>query len=80
MRNMIAVISLLLVAFPALAVNDFKCTVKEVYDLKESGLLTPGPGFVTPDVESEFIVNRQSGQDHRQKTYQYNVRSHAKSL
>ena len=62
MGNMIAIISLLLVAFPALAVNDFHCTVKEVYDLKESGLLTPGPGFVTPDVGSEFIVNRQSGQ------------------
>jgi hypothetical protein len=62
MRNMIAVISLLFVAFPAFAVMDFKCTVKEVYDLKESGLLTPGPGFVTPDVGSEFIVNRQSGQ------------------
>jgi hypothetical protein len=67
MRNMIAAISLLLVAFPALAVNDFKCTVKEVYDLKESGLLTPGSGFVTPDVGSEFIVNRQSGRITAQK-------------
>ncbi len=62
MREIIIIFSLLLVAFPALAVNDFKCTVKEVYALKKSGLLTPDPGFVTPDVGSEFTVNRQSGQ------------------
>ncbi len=62
MRKIITILSLLLTAFPAHAVNDFKCTVKEVYDLKESGLLAPGPGFVTPDVGSEFTVNRQSGQ------------------
>lgn len=62
MRGIILLFTLLLVAFPALAVNDFKCTVNEVYDLKESGLLSPGAGFVTPDVGSEFTVNRQSGQ------------------
>ena len=52
----------LIAAFPALAVNDFKCTVNEVYDLQDSGLLKPGPGFVTPEVGSKFTVNRQSGQ------------------
>ena len=46
----------------AYAVNDFKCTVKEVYKIKESGLLKPEAGFVTPDVGEEFTVNRQSGQ------------------
>ena len=62
MRDAVLFFSLLLAAYPALAVNDFRCTVKEVYKLKESGLLSPGAGFVTPDVGSEFIVNRQSGQ------------------
>jgi hypothetical protein len=62
MNRIIILFSSLLTAFPALSVNDFKCTVMEVYDLKESGLLSPGPGFVTPDVGSEFTVNRQSGQ------------------
>lgn len=61
MKNIIALL-LLLTALPAFAVNDFKCTVMEVYELKESGLLTPGAGFVTPDVGSKFTVNRQSGQ------------------
>ena len=51
-----------LLVLPAYAVNDFKCKVKEVYDLKNSGFLEPGAGFVTPDVGSDFIVNRQSGQ------------------
>jgi hypothetical protein len=36
--------------------------VKEVYKLDESGKLITEPGFVTPDVGSSFIVNRQSGQ------------------
>jgi len=62
MRHITLYISLLLLAFPAYAVNDFKCTVNEVYDLKKSGVLAPGPGFVTPEVGSEFTVNRQSGQ------------------
>jgi hypothetical protein len=62
MKQTALYISLLFLTFPVYAVNDFKCTVKEVYDLKESGLLTPGPGFVTPEAGSEFIVNRQSGQ------------------
>ena len=61
MKNIIA-LSLLIMALPAFAVNDFKCTVKEVYELKKSGLLSPGPGFVTPEVGSAFTVNRQSGQ------------------
>ena len=42
--------------------NDFKCTVKEVYKLEDIGLLYPSEGFVTPKLESEFIVNRLSGQ------------------
>jgi hypothetical protein len=62
MKHITLYISLLLLAFPAYAINDFKCVVKEVYDLKRSGLLTPGPGFVTPEIGSEFSVNRQSGQ------------------
>ena len=61
MKNIIA-LSLLLTSLSAFAVNDFKCTVMEVYSLKQSGLLTPGSGFVTPDVGSKFTVNRQSGQ------------------
>jgi len=44
------------------AVKDFECTVKQVYKLTDSALLEPGSGFVTPDINSTFIVNRQSGQ------------------
>jgi len=44
------------------AISDFKCTVNEVYKLTDSGLLSAGKGFVTPDVGSEFVVNGQSGQ------------------
>jgi len=61
MKYIIA-LSLLFTALPTYAINDFKCTVKEVYELKKSGSLTPGPGFVTPDIGSTFTVNRQSGQ------------------
>ncbi len=45
-----------------LAVNDFYCTVNEVYKLESTGFLAPSPGFVTPEVGSKFTVNRQSGQ------------------
>ncbi|MEW6992622.1 hypothetical protein AADZ91_18315 [Colwelliaceae bacterium 6441] len=44
------------------AINNFHCTVKEVYKLDDSGKLIAKAGFVTPDVSSNFIVNRQSGQ------------------
>ncbi len=55
-------IALLSISFKSYAFNDFECTVKEVYKLTDAGLLTPGKGFVTPDVGSKFVVNRQSGQ------------------
>jgi hypothetical protein len=62
MRNFIFLISAVLFSVKAFAVNDFECTVKEVYKLQSSGVLKPGKGFVTPDVGSKFTVNRQSGQ------------------
>ena len=55
-------LTLLSIAFNSYAINDFECTVKGVYKLTESGLLKLGKGFVTPDIGSKFIVNRQSGQ------------------
>lgn len=55
-------ITLLSISFKVYAVNDFECTVKEVYKLSAEGLLSPGKGLLTPDVGSKFIVNRQSGQ------------------
>ena len=55
-------IGLSIVSTSSFAINDFKCTVKEVYKLDESGKLITEAGFVTPDVGSGFIVNRQSGQ------------------
>src|SRR5690606_28471339 len=55
-------IGLLSISFRSFAVNDFECIVKEVYKLNETGLLAPGKGFVTPDVGTKFMVNRQSGQ------------------
>jgi len=55
-------ITLLVLSFKAYALSDFECTVKEVYRLSDAGLLSPGDGFVTLDVGSKFIVNRQSGQ------------------
>jgi hypothetical protein len=61
MRNLIFLISAILFSINVFAVNDFECTVKEVYKLQDSGLLKPGKGFVTPDVGSKFTVNRQSG-------------------
>lgn len=53
---------LLLLSTTALAIDDFKCVVKEVYAITEKGLLIPSKGFATPDVGSEFVVNGQSGQ------------------
>jgi hypothetical protein len=58
MTNIIAIL-LLLTSLSAFAINDFKCTVMEVYELKQSGFLTTGSGFVTPEIDSEFTVNRQ---------------------
>ena len=55
-------IAVFLLSFKSYAVNDFECVVKEVYKLNDAGLLIPGKGFVTPEVGSKFIVNRQSGQ------------------
>lgn len=57
-----ATLLILMWSAPALAAMDFSCTVKEVYRLSDEGFLVPGKGFSTPDVGSEFIVNRQSGQ------------------
>jgi len=60
-RYIIAMI-FFLVSSNSYAFKDFECTVKQVYKLTDSGLLEPGSGFVTPDINSTFIVNRQSGQ------------------
>ena len=62
MRNILLSVLLLTISFSSYAINDFKCAVKEVYKLDESGKLITKAGFVTPDVGSTFIVNRQSGQ------------------
>jgi hypothetical protein len=62
LRMKLLLFFILLISFKAYAVNDFECTVKEVYKLNDAGLLSPGKGFVTPDIGSKFIVNRQSGQ------------------
>lgn len=62
MNRAIAIIFLVFLSSSAFAVDDFKCTVKEVYKLEKTGLLEPGEGFVTPDIGSQFVVNRQSGQ------------------
>lgn len=55
-------IALFAMPFETFSASDFECTVKEVYELSDQGLLYPGKGFVTPDVGSKFVVNRQSGQ------------------
>lgn len=62
MKKILLMICLSVISSSTYAVNDFKCTVKEVYKLNVSGKLITGAGFVTPDVGSDFIVNRQSGQ------------------
>jgi len=62
MKQIIGFISLLLFTSSVFAFNDFKCAVKAVYKLNMNGVLEQGAGFVTPDVGSEFTVNRQSGQ------------------
>lgn len=61
MYKFLLLITFSIISFSSYAINDFKCTVKEVYKLNESGKLMPGSGFVTPEVGSDFIVNRQSG-------------------
>jgi len=62
MRNILILVLLLTASYSSYAINDFKCVVKEVYKLDDSGKLVTEAGFVTPDVGSSFIVNRQSGQ------------------
>ncbi|WP_076587990.1 hypothetical protein [Vibrio ostreicida] len=62
MRHILLLVLLSTISYSAFAINDFKCVVKEVYKLDESGKLITKAGFVTPDVGSTFIVNRQSGQ------------------
>jgi len=62
MKNILLLILLSTISYSSLAINDFKCVVKEVYKLDDSGKLITKAGFVTPDVGSAFVVNRQSGQ------------------
>jgi len=62
MTKYIITMILCMVSANSYAVKDFECTVKQVYKLTDSALLEPGSGFVTPDINSTFIVNRQSGQ------------------
>jgi hypothetical protein len=62
MRNILLLVLFSTVSYSSFAINDFKCEVKEVYKLDDSGKLITKAGFVTPDVGSTFIVNRQSGQ------------------
>jgi hypothetical protein len=62
MRNILLSVLLSIISYSSYAINDFKCVVKEVYKLDEAGKLITKAGFVTPDVGSIFVVNRQSGQ------------------
>ncbi len=53
--------TLLAISSPALAFDDFKCLIKDAFELKDNGILDHQSEMMTTYIGKEFSVDRQTG-------------------